>query len=291
MIWMVAAAHAGGPGEAGVDSVLDALQQAATEADADTYFGLFTDDAVFIGTDPTERWDMQAFRGFAEPHFAEAPAWAYTPVERHVTLGPKGRVAWFDEVLDHARYGRVRGSGVLVQRKGTWRVSQYVLSFAIPNAVAMHAIAAMQGTATLPPMFTADQIRAAMPAGTELVHRHRTPDGEHQTRWTVVAATDEGPTIAYGTEGSDAAAPEQTHTWGELRDHAVFPAPFTTFEDVTLDSAFGPLACRRFTVTTDDAERQFWFCPSIAGAPVRLEERRDGTLVREMELVARTLPR
>ena len=95
------------------DGAIDALHRAATDADAETYFGLYADDAVFIGTDPAERWDLPAFRDFAAPHFEEAPAWAYTPVEREVHFGPKGRSAWFYETLSHERYGAVRGSGAL----------------------------------------------------------------------------------------------------------------------------------------------------------------------------------
>ena len=106
-------AMAGSPDPAEVDQVLDALHRAATDADAETYFGLYADDAVFIGTDPAERWDLPAFRDFAAPHFEEAPAWAYTPVEREVHFGPKGRSAWFYETLSHERYGAVRGSGAL----------------------------------------------------------------------------------------------------------------------------------------------------------------------------------
>ena len=130
MMWMIGLATATPPE---IDEVLDSLHRAATEADADTYFGLFTPEAVFIGTDPTERWSLEAFRAFAAPHFQEAPAWDYRPVERHVSV--VGRVAWFDEVLEHDRYGRVRGSGALVRAGRRWRVSQYVLSFAIPNEV------------------------------------------------------------------------------------------------------------------------------------------------------------
>ena len=116
-----------------IGAVLDRLHQAATDADERVYFDCYTADAVFVGTDATERWTMAEFRTFAHPHFAEAPAWAYTPVTREVHLGPSGDVAWFYETLTHARYGKVRGSGTL-RREGTdWKVAQYVLSFPIPN--------------------------------------------------------------------------------------------------------------------------------------------------------------
>jgi hypothetical protein len=35
------------------------------------YFDLLTDDAVFIGTDPSKRWTKTALRAFAEPFVAK----------------------------------------------------------------------------------------------------------------------------------------------------------------------------------------------------------------------------
>lgn len=117
-----------------IDAVLDGFHAAAARADFEGYFGSMTADAVFIGTDATERWDRKAFESFARPHFEGEEAWSYTPIERHVDS--KAGVAWFDERLTHATYGEVRGSGVLLRTEEGWKVRQYVLSFPIPNAVA-----------------------------------------------------------------------------------------------------------------------------------------------------------
>ncbi|MEM6928706.1 MAG: nuclear transport factor 2 family protein, partial [Myxococcota bacterium] len=68
MISWLSLAHAASP-EPAIEEVLDGLHRAASEADADAYFGRFTPDAVFIGTDPTERWTLDAFRTWAEPRF------------------------------------------------------------------------------------------------------------------------------------------------------------------------------------------------------------------------------
>lgn len=133
-------ALAGTPDPAPVNAVLDQLHHAAAVADAKTYFGLFHDEAIFVGTDATERWTMPEFKAFAAPHFEEAPAWAYTPVAREVHFGPAARVAWFHETVRHARYGDVRGSGVLTLADGTWKIRQYVLSFPIPNAAAAEVL-------------------------------------------------------------------------------------------------------------------------------------------------------
>jgi hypothetical protein len=124
--------------EEDITVVLDSLHAAASKADGAAYFALYTPDAVFIGTDVTERWTLPAFRAYAEPYFAKGKGWTYTARERHVVLAPGECrcVAWFDEVLDSKSYGTARGSGALVKTPGGWKISQYVLSFPIPNDVA-----------------------------------------------------------------------------------------------------------------------------------------------------------
>lgn len=119
------------PGEA-IDSVLDDWHRAAARADFDTYFGHMTEDAVFIGTDPTEYWEGNAFREFSRPYFDKGKAWDFTPVERHVYLNDRADLAWFDELLD-TRMELCRGSGVLRKVDGQWKIAHYVLSLTVPN--------------------------------------------------------------------------------------------------------------------------------------------------------------
>jgi uncharacterized protein (TIGR02246 family) len=126
--------------EAAVDAVLDDFHAAASEADGDRYFGHFAPDGVFVGTDASERWTVDAFRAYAEPHFSKGKGWTYTTVERHVRLAPGGDTAWFDERLENASYGATRGSGVLRRIDGAWKIEQYVLSFPIPNDVARDVV-------------------------------------------------------------------------------------------------------------------------------------------------------
>ena len=45
-------------------------------------------------------------------------------------------VAWFDELLDSQSYGTSRGTGTLVLTPDGWKVSQYALTFPIPNDLA-----------------------------------------------------------------------------------------------------------------------------------------------------------
>jgi len=126
------------PEAAEVGAVIDQLHDAASKADGPLYFSLFTPDARFIGTDATERWDLTAFQAYADPYFARGQGWTYVPRERVITFAPVACrcVAAFDEVLDNASYGSVRGSGVLVRTEAGWKIEQYVLSYAIPNDLA-----------------------------------------------------------------------------------------------------------------------------------------------------------
>ena len=52
-----------------IDSMLDEWHLAAANADFDAYFGLMTDDGVFLGTDATENWQNAEFRTFSKPYF------------------------------------------------------------------------------------------------------------------------------------------------------------------------------------------------------------------------------
>lgn len=116
------------------EQTLDALHAAAARADGKAYFALFEPHAVFLGTDATERWTLEQFRAYAEPHFAKGQGWTYTPSDRNVRLSNDGRTAWFDERVTNAKYGECRGTGVLVRGSdGGWRIAQYNLSKPVPN--------------------------------------------------------------------------------------------------------------------------------------------------------------
>ena len=101
------------------------------------YFSLFSEDAVFLGTDATERWDVPAFRKNAHPHFAKVKAWSFRAARRSIVIDGEGRVAWFDEDLETANLGPARGSGVLIrvgpERDGPWRIAHYNLTITVPN--------------------------------------------------------------------------------------------------------------------------------------------------------------
>lgn len=118
-----------------LNAVLDDWHQAAAQADEARYFGHFTADAVFLGTDATERWTRDEFRKWAAPYFAKKKAWSFKATRRHLTLTKDGTTAWFDEELATPNLGPARGSGVLVKEGAAWKIAQYNLSVPIPNEV------------------------------------------------------------------------------------------------------------------------------------------------------------
>ncbi len=122
-----------------VAAALNDLHAAASEADGERYFSLFSADSVFLGTDATERWSKSEFQSFAQPYFSQGKGWTYRVRERHITLA--GTIAWFDEVLDNDSYGECRGSGVLQKTDSGWKIEQYNLTIPIPNELAKGIVA------------------------------------------------------------------------------------------------------------------------------------------------------
>jgi hypothetical protein len=122
-------------------ATLDDFHAAAAAADSARYFAHFAADGVFLGTDATERWTVDAFRAYAKPHFDAGKGWTYRATERHVDVDRAGTYAWFDEALENAKLGACRGSGVLRREGGKWKVVQYDLTIPIPNDLALDVAA------------------------------------------------------------------------------------------------------------------------------------------------------
>ena len=116
-----------------VEQTLDALHRFASEAYGESYFSLFTDDAVFLGTDATERWPIAEFREYALARFNTGVGWTYKPKKRFIYFDSDGNTAWFDEVVMNENYGECRGTGVLEKKRGKWRISHYNLTVPVPN--------------------------------------------------------------------------------------------------------------------------------------------------------------
>lgn len=117
-----------------IDRVLDGFHDAAAHGDKERYLGLLTDDAVFMGTDEWERWPKQPeFTDYVGSRFRDGAGWNYHSVERHIRIADSGDFAWFDEVLYSEENGRFRGTGVLVNDSGSWKIAHYAMSFLILN--------------------------------------------------------------------------------------------------------------------------------------------------------------
>lgn len=115
-----------------VNELLDAWHKAAADAQFNNYFDMLADDAIFIGTDPTENWNKKEFQEFAKPYFKRGKAWNFKSVARNVFFSADQNTAWFDELLD-TQMKICRGSGVARKEGGQWKIVHYVLSMTIPN--------------------------------------------------------------------------------------------------------------------------------------------------------------
>ena len=117
-----------------INVLLDGLHQDAHEGNFENYFNRYSSDAVFLGTDKTERWTIKEFKAYAEPAFLDGHGWTYKVVERN--LEGEGNTLWFDEILFNEKLGHCRGTGVVQLINGEWKIAHYALTMLIPNSVA-----------------------------------------------------------------------------------------------------------------------------------------------------------
>jgi len=136
MVSIVSTAGDTAADKANINKVLNSFHQAAANADEKAYFDSLSEDAIFLGTDASERWTKNEFKAFVVPYFSKGQGWLYTPTKRNINLIEKGQVAFFDELLSSESYGTCRGSGVLIKTKQGWKISQYNLSIPMPNGIA-----------------------------------------------------------------------------------------------------------------------------------------------------------
>ena len=80
-----------------LDALLDGLHQDAHEGKLESYFDRYSSDAVFLGTDKTERWTIEEFKSYAKPAFSDGHGWTYVVVERN--WEGDGNTRWFDEIF------------------------------------------------------------------------------------------------------------------------------------------------------------------------------------------------
>jgi hypothetical protein len=115
-----------------IDSLINNWHLLASEADT-AFFNFMDSDAIYIGTDATERWTKKEFKAFAIPYFEKGKAWDFKPIERKIYFSGDKNLAWFNETLN-TWMGVCRSSGVLEKDNfGNWKLKHYHLSCTVPN--------------------------------------------------------------------------------------------------------------------------------------------------------------
>jgi phosphohistidine phosphatase SixA len=229
---------------ADVARALDDFHDAAAVGDETRYFARLPDDAVFLGTDATERWTGAEFRAFALPYFQRPSAWTYVALQRRVQVADGGAFAWFDEALDNASYGECRGSGVLQRRDGRWVVRQYNLTILVPNDLAAGHARRVRA------------LQAGLPAAATTVVLVRHAEKVDQS------------TDAALSEAGHARAKELARVLGDLPIAAVYTSQFVRTKDTV-----APL-CAAVGVAPVAVDAK-----AMAGIAATIRERTDGGVV------------
>ena len=154
---------------------------------------------------------------------------------------------------------------------------------------------AASGASTAPPPFTADEIRAANPPGTERVFRVQTAGQPALLQTMRFLDGDANETRVEGAmttlDGRPVGEPAvESHRWAELRDHAAFPVEATHRSRATCTVGAGRFDCMLYVVEelAEDGTpttSRYYFSREHPGPPVLLEVERAGALGFRMELV------
>ncbi len=179
-----------------IDSLVDRWHRAAATADEDVFFGSMTPEAVYLGTDATERWTRPEFERWAMKYFQRESAWAFRPYDRTVYFSADGKTAWWEEHLD-TWMGVCGGSGVAVLGNDGWRIAHYHLAVTVPNARIEDFIAITknpadrQGTPEHGVMEVVRRLLRAIGSGNAVLAGSVLDDGAR-----IVRATERGGTVA-----------------------------------------------------------------------------------------------
>lgn len=159
-------------------------------------------------------------------------------------------------------------------------------------ATARRVPTAEPGAVLFPPPFTAAQIRDATPVGRTYRWKLSGPEstGERMVRFVEV-----GPerakvaAVNIGPSGIGSLPEGQWVSWGELVEHATYPASGTQVSEVEVEVPAGRFDAWLYDVKipTDDGLRRTkaWFALELPGAPVKHEVYMDGALQSRMELI------
>ncbi len=116
-----------------LDKLVNEWHLSAAKANFKEYFNATTNDFIFLGTAPGERWKKEEFQSFCKPYFDKGKAWDFKPSNRIWNFTANGTVAYFDEDLD-TWMESCRGSGICVlDANGEWKIAYYNLTVLIEN--------------------------------------------------------------------------------------------------------------------------------------------------------------
>jgi hypothetical protein len=140
-----------------------------------------------------------------------------------------------------------------------------------------------------PTPFTAEEIRAACPAGRTIGLLVEAAGEAPSLRFTRFITSDEsGTTMERGPlAGGDVTRVQVT--WGELQAHAAFPSAATTVVEESIELPLGELECLRYTVKDGDGEDVFWFATALPGMPVRSSRLENGRVVTTTTMISNTV--
>ncbi|MFN3917831.1 MAG: nuclear transport factor 2 family protein [Flavobacteriales bacterium] len=115
-----------------VDSLMNKWHHSATVADSSFFFDFMSENAIYLGTAPKERWTKKQFADFAMPYFRKGKAWDFKTNWRNWYYSQDGQTIWFEESLS-TWMEECRGSGVLIRQGSDWKLVHYNLTVLIEN--------------------------------------------------------------------------------------------------------------------------------------------------------------
>ena len=115
-----------------LNQFMDTWHLAAAKANEKVFFGMMSEDAIYIGTDKSERWQRDELREWAVDAFASESAWTFKATERNWQFLGDRQFAICDELLE-TWMGPCRSTAVLSRRDEGWQIIHYQLSVTIDN--------------------------------------------------------------------------------------------------------------------------------------------------------------
>lgn len=115
-----------------MDEVIEAWHDAAARGDSAAFFGRMTKEAIYLGTDESERWDRTSMARDLGRYFNGKKAWKFVSYNRHYIALKDRNSILFDECLK-TWMGPCKATGLLSREKGSWKIAYYNLSVAVPN--------------------------------------------------------------------------------------------------------------------------------------------------------------